>query len=84
MPTLAQSAQALLHGFSISPTGREPGTVVDHMGGIWGRFDTHQEAVIAVEAYRRGVAIGREIGHAEGMEEVASKMRAALGINKAI
>jgi hypothetical protein len=82
MPTLAQSAEALLHGFSISPTGKKAGTVVDHMGGVWGVFDGHKEAVIAVEAYRRGFALGREIGHTEGMEEVAAKMRDALGVKK--
>lgn len=80
MATLAQETQALLRGFSISPTGEAPGTVVDHLGGVWGQFASHAEAVVAVEAYRRGFFVGRDIGHAEGMQECRDLMKSALGL----
>lgn len=70
-PSPRLAAEALLRGHSI-----QGGKVFDHLGGVWHEFATHAEALAAVEAFRRGVEIGKEIG----ADEARKAIRDALGV----
>lgn len=70
-PSPALGAAALMRGHSI-----QGGKVYDNLGGLWHEFETHAEATAAVEAFKRGVEIGKEIG----AEDARKSIRDALGI----
>lgn len=74
-PSPQLAAEALLRGHSI-----QGGNVYDNLGGLWHAFATHEEAVAAVEAFRRGVDVGKEIGAREARKTICD----ALGIHSPI
>lgn len=70
-PSPVLGAAALMRGHSI-----QGGKVYDNRGGLWHEFATHAEAVAAVEAFKRGIEIGKEIG----ADEARKSIRDALGV----
>lgn len=74
-PSPVLGAAALLRGHSI-----QGGKVLDNLGGVWHEFETHAEAVAAVEAFRRGIEVGKEMG----ADEARKAMRDALGVSHPI
>lgn len=72
-PSPRLAAEALLWGHTI-----QGGRVTDHLGGVWHEFATHAEAVAAVEAFKRGIEIGKEIG----THEARKAIREALGMKE--
>ncbi|MBK8123907.1 MAG: hypothetical protein IPK54_10220 [Dokdonella sp.] len=71
-PNGAVYTMALMRGHSI-----QGGKVYDNLGGLWHEFATHAEAVAAVEAFKRGIEIGKEIG----ADEARKSIRDALGVH---
>lgn len=67
----ALGAAALMRGHSI-----QGGKVYDNIGGLWHEFETHAEALAAVEAFKRGVEVGIELG----AEDARKAIRDALGV----
>lgn len=70
-PSPALGAAALLRGHSI-----QGGKVYDNLGGLWHEFATHAEALAAVEAFKRGIEVGKEIG----ANDARKAIRDALGV----
>lgn len=70
-PSPVLGAAALMRGHSIQGC-----KVYDNLGGLWHEFATHAEAVAAVEAFKRGVEVGKEIG----ADEARKAIRDALGV----
>jgi len=70
-PSPVLGAAALMRGHSI-----QGGKVYDNLGGLWHEFATHAEAVAAVEAFKRGIEVGKEMGG----EEARKAIRDALGV----
>lgn len=52
------------------------GTIYDHLGEVWGVYDTHVEALAAVEAYKAGLEAGKVLGAREAQKKILD----ALGL----
>lgn len=70
-PSPQLGAAALLRGHSI-----QGGKVFDNLGGLWHEFATHAEAVAAVEAFKHGIEIGKQLG----ADETRKAIRDVLGV----
>lgn len=70
-PSPQLGAAALMLGHSI-----QGGKVYDNLGCLWHEFGTHAEAVAAVEAFKQGIEIGKQIG----ADEARDTIRKALGV----
>lgn len=52
------------------------GTIYDHLGKVWGVYDTHVEALAAMDAYKAGLDAGKALG----AKEAQRKTLDALGL----
>lgn len=72
VPTMSTEAGArIVRGHSI-----QSATVYDHLGKVWGIFDTHAEARTAVDAYKAGLEVGKALGTKEAQKRICD----ALGL----
>lgn len=70
-PSPRLAASAIMRGYSI-----QGGKILDNVGSVWHEFATHAEAVAALEAFMRGIEIGKEIG----ADDARKAVREALGV----
>lgn len=76
VPTMRTNLGArIMQGHSI-----QNGTVYDNAGDVWGIWETHAEAIAAVDAYTTAYAVAHAAGKAEGAKEVQKRMCDALGL----
>ena len=76
VPTMRTNLGArIMQGHSI-----QNGKVFDNAGDVWGIWETHAEALAAVEAYRAAYEVAYAQVKAEGAKDVQKRICDALGL----